>query len=233
MIGLSTPAQQAYAAACLLPEIELYKKAIAQANETIKNSRDAIIRIDQSVSQVNPQFFTEYLEGQTPLRTKIEKHLGDVKSYAHIKSLKSRLDWFTPQLETLLNTFNNNHEKLGQDTNAIRVAEQKLVEKTPAALEYRSRLEPMLVMAQEKERQFHLVDHDQLAEYEKEIKRQRNVLHSFKGKLDQLDQNEITLLEKDASLTQETKDLEEVNFSLLCAILSVYHTDHLFFLLDN
>jgi hypothetical protein len=211
LIGTSTIAQQAYAAAYILPEIDLYTKACNEMNEFVRHSQDTIRRVDQEVSQANPQLFTQYRESRVMTRRKIEQRMQDMKSYARNKSLLEWYEWWNPQLESFIDLLQRNNETIQQDTQITHIAEKRLQAKLPTAYQYKSELERRRAIAIERERQYNMIDHEQLAIYKREIDNQRKVLKEFQATKDHLESDEFELLEKENELMHQLSELQQVN----------------------
>lgn len=157
----------------VLPELALFKKQIEQLHDFNHKSQESIDRIDREVSATNPQFFSEYLDSDIAIRTKIEERLKEIKTYAALKALQQWLDSWMKSLEPLGDELKKNSENLKLDEEKLASYREMIRPKLSEIVSYKIGLDPVLQHYKQEELEYEKIDHEKLENYEHEIENLR------------------------------------------------------------
>lgn len=157
----------------VLPELALLKKQIEQLHDFNHKSQESIDKIDREVSATNPQFFSEYLDSDIAIRTKIEERLKEIKTYAALKALQQWLDSWMKSLKPLGDELKKNSENLKLDEEKLANFNQIIGHKLSDIVSYKIRLDPILQRYKEEELEYEKIDHEKLNDYELELENLR------------------------------------------------------------
>ncbi|KAI8646386.1 Spc7 kinetochore protein-domain-containing protein [Parasitella parasitica] len=205
--GAATVAEQAAAAASTLPQLEVYQSSCQKLNELIRDCKNTIASIDEDVSAANPQFFSEYQESSLAVRSKMAARFAAIKNYAHSKAASDFYKKWCGILLDFTNLLKENHGKLLQDDQVSAELEQHLLDKLPELYAYQKLLMKAHKDARIKETEYNLIDHKALSNLEEEISQQENSIQGFANQVKRLEIEEITLLEKTATLERRKSEL--------------------------
>ncbi|KAI9333635.1 Spc7 kinetochore protein-domain-containing protein [Pilaira anomala] len=190
-----------------LPEIHLYQKACQQLIASIKRSDETIENIDETVSKVNPQLFTEYMEGTAQTQLNIQEQLKDIKNYSMHRSKQEWLTLFTEALRDFPTSLKDMRDRL----QTYRELEQYVGDKLVEIKAYSTKMSEIFHHYRQKEQEYQMVDRDRLNILLSEIQVQKEVYQDLKKSADSLEENVQKLKDEDQALESE---IQELNYLL-------------------
>ncbi|KAI8376568.1 Spc7 kinetochore protein-domain-containing protein [Radiomyces spectabilis] len=194
--GASTMLEQATTAACIMPELDMYKTRCEELVELIDADHKALKAIDKEVSEKNPQFFAEYLEANVQLRSQLEERFRLIRKYAQAGTRRLWYEYRSSFTEELNDLLKEKIQKFDEDKQFLRMMENELRRQLPYLSAYKDGLKKSLEEARKREEEYHQIDQEQLASLEAEIEEQKIILEGFKEDTKSLEQEENELSQR-------------------------------------
>lgn len=158
------------------------------------------------MSKVNPQLFTEYLDGTSQTQFNIQEQLNAIKKYS---LLRSKQEWFTLFTEALRD-FPTSLKEIRDRLQTYRELEQYVGDTLVEIKAYNIKLSEIFHHYRQKEQAYQMVDRDRLNILLSEIQVQKEVYQDLKKSADSLEENVQKLKEEDQALESEIQELNHL-----------------------
>lgn len=123
------------AAACTLPEYEMYQHACHELKRYISGGKDVVRQIEAEVYEDNPPLFREYLEAPADQRHLMDNQFKNMKTFARLKSKEIWYGWRSTLLNDLKTAILKTHEDFEMDGAAIQEQESLIDQALPELVE--------------------------------------------------------------------------------------------------
>ncbi|CAO3631177.1 unnamed protein product [Cunninghamella blakesleeana] len=199
--------EQATTTASTLPEIDVYKKLAIYLENSIKNYSEEINQLDKDLTENNPQFFAEFMDGSVLSRQKMEKRFSLIKQWAEEMASQEWYHHFKSELKSLLQLFESNIKKQRLDEEQLKKIDRQLTEQYPKVIQYQSELYKALEEARKKKKHHDEMNYDLLERWENDIKEQALVIENSKAEWSNLNDEEASVINQLDKVKQRKNEL--------------------------
>ncbi|RUS19868.1 Spc7 kinetochore protein-domain-containing protein [Endogone sp. FLAS-F59071] len=188
------------AAACSMPELELYQFCCQELSRYIEEGKAAVQKIEEDVGQNNPHFFHEYLDGSADLREFMEQRFKLIKTHSRLSAKENWYDWRDKLVTDMNELLKKNLAHLQRDKKYVNQFSEQLEEVIPEVENYHAELT-------KREEEIAKCDKEQLQSLEEAIEEQKEQLTIFGKELQTLEAEEAELKAKVAKTEEEKMEI--------------------------
>ena len=123
------------AAACVVPELELYQHACHELKRFTKEGKQVIAELEEQTLLEQPPLIQSYAHAPPDRKLSLDAQMRDMKTNARLRSKEMWYAWRSQLLEELMGGLSKIGEGLIRDDETIAHAEEVLVQVLPALLE--------------------------------------------------------------------------------------------------
>ncbi|CAO3629544.1 unnamed protein product [Cunninghamella echinulata] len=189
----ATLIEQATAAASTLPEIEIYKKMASFLENSIKSYSEQINKLDHELTENNPQFFAEYMDGSSSARQRMEKGFHLIKQWAEEMADHDWHQYYKSELQALVQLLESNKKQQRLDEDYLRQSDHQLTEEYPQLIKCQTELNKIVEVAREKKNHHKKMNYDLLERRESDIKEQAIAIENSRNEWSNLTDEEMTV----------------------------------------
>jgi kinetochore protein Spc7/SPC105 len=150
------------AAACTLPEYELYQHACHEMKKYISDGRHFVRTMEANVMEENPLLFTEYLTAPPDQRIVMDNQFKNLKTNARLNARGEWYGWRSTLLRDLKSGLLGTMEGLGRDEVVLKEREDQLDAVLPPLVERHARLGVECKQLQQRHEELNSSDREEL-----------------------------------------------------------------------
>ncbi|KAI9306803.1 Spc7 kinetochore protein-domain-containing protein [Cunninghamella echinulata] len=203
----ATLVEQATAAASTIPEIEIYKKMASFLEDSIKNYSEQINKLDHELTENNPQFFAEYMDGSSVARQRMEKGFHLIKQWAEEMVDHDWHQYYKSELQSLVQLLESNKKQQRLDEEYLRQSDRRLTEEYPQLIKYQTELNKIIEIAREKKNHHKKMNYDLLERRESDIKEQAMAIENSRNEWSNLTDEEMSVKNQLEKMKLRQKEL--------------------------
>ncbi|KAF2501476.1 Spc7-domain-containing protein [Lophium mytilinum] len=178
------------AAACTVPEYEMYQHACHELKRYISGGRDIVRQIEADVQEENPALFNEYMSAPPDQRIVMDNQFKNMKTYARLQSKEIWYGWRSTLLRDLKAALLKTASDFNRDDALLRKQEGLLDTSLPELASKHANLEIECKQLQQRQDELTSCDREeleaareQLVAFEDDIEQKRRLVASLKQDL--------------------------------------------------
>ncbi|KAK4508153.1 hypothetical protein PRZ48_001891 [Zasmidium cellare] len=129
------------AAACTVPELELYQHACHELKRYTKEGKQMISKLEARVLKQQPPLIQAYMSAAPDRKTALDIQMRDMKTDARLRSKEMWYGWRSQLLDELMTGLQSIAEGLIQDDDTLGRSEEILDQALPSLVEQRNKLQ--------------------------------------------------------------------------------------------
>ncbi|KAF2814893.1 Spc7-domain-containing protein [Mytilinidion resinicola] len=178
------------AAACTVPEYEMYQHACHELKRYISGGRDIVRQIEADVHEENPALFGEYMSAPPDQRIVMDNQFKNMKTYARLQSKEIWYGWRSTLLRDLKAALLKTASDFNRDDALLRKQENLLDASLPELASRHADLETECKQLQQRQDELTSCDREELETarenliaFEDDIEQKRRLVASLKQDL--------------------------------------------------
>jgi kinetochore protein Spc7/SPC105 len=157
------------AAACTLPEFELYQHACHEMKKYISEGRSFVRDLEANVMEENPLLFSEYLTAPPDQRAIMDNQFKNLKTSARLEAREKWYEWRSTLLRDLKGALLGTMEGFVQDEAVLSRQEQTLDAVLPSLGEKHTELEGVCKQLQQRHDELNSCDREELEQTREQL----------------------------------------------------------------
>jgi kinetochore protein Spc7/SPC105 len=205
------------AAACTLPEFELYQHACHEMKKYISDGRHFVRTMEANVMEDNPMLFSEYLTAPPDQRVVMDNQFKNLKTNARLEARGEWYSWRSTLLRDLKAGLLGTMDGLRRDENTLTGQEALLDAVLPPLVEQHGHLESECTQLQQRHDELNSCDREeleqareQLVATDAELAEKRKLLAQLQQELADTDARIQAAKERKVECIEEIKAAERV-----------------------
>jgi kinetochore protein Spc7/SPC105 len=205
------------AAACTLPEFELYQHACHEMKKYISDGRHFVRTMEANVMEENPLLFSEYLTAPPDQRIIMDNQFKNLKTSARLDARGEWYGWRSTLLGDLKAGLLGTLDGFRRDESALADQEKLLDAVLPPVVEQQERLESEYKQLQQRHDELNSCDREELEETREQlvatdaqIAEARRLVAQLQGELTQKEARIEAVQERKVECAEEIKAAERV-----------------------
>ncbi|KAF2202582.1 Spc7-domain-containing protein [Delitschia confertaspora ATCC 74209] len=205
------------AAACTLPEYELYQHACHEMKKFISDGRNFVRTIEANVLEENPLLFSEYLTAPPDQRSIMDNQFKNLKTNARLAARGEWYSWRSRLLQDLKAGLLGTMEGFRQDEYVLAEQERLLDTVLPSLTEQNKQLETQCKKLQQRHDELNSCDlaelesaREQLTAADAEIEEKRRLVASLQAELVEKESRIEAIKDRKVECLEEIKAAERV-----------------------
>ena len=114
------------AACVLVPELEIFRSAVAELTDSTADARDSTKELEQTLNRQAPKVFTDLLNAGEVERPRLQKHLKNLKNHSRLQARHTWYQWRELLTNTIATDLTEAKQRLQLDEQALGESEASL-----------------------------------------------------------------------------------------------------------
>lgn len=205
------------AAACTVPELELYQHACHELKRYTKEGKQMISQLENRVLKQQPPLIQAYMHAPPERKAILDTQMRDMKTDARLRSKEMWYGWRSQLLDELMTGLQSIAEGLIQDDEILGQSEEILDQVLPSLIEQRNKLqqeadqlEERVTAVSEEEKGELKVVRESLTGVNDELEKRRRVLDTLREQVEEQDSAAEHLQESKEEFTAAIQEANRV-----------------------